>query len=395
MVSDEELWDDYEDFQNIANTSAVSDEELWEDYGDYYDIEQRIHNMLQSPHEVIAVLIGICAICLNILVFAGLYHVKNRITTHCRLIISLAASDLVVGGSVMAHIINKVVNPVYQPGFAFERERLVSKCVFLVIKALNTTGLNVNLLNLMVMALDHYMAIMKPMQYPVLMTKKRVVYCIIILWTISLILGFSDFLSAISEYSSYKQFGYNYCEVVWITKYQEEFTVLAVAPVCFVAMFYAYLRIYIKVRRHQRPGEGAIPSRRTPKALITTLLNLGSFMITWLPLCLFQIILLIQVHYYPEEVQKNIDILSEVDKYLFDLLMVNSIADSIIYTVRVHEVKVGLRRLFRCPVQPPLRRVTISQHSGSTGFSFSNYKLRNMPSPNGSSTPIREFRLLA
>ena len=63
---------------------------------------------------------------------------------------------------------------------------------------------------------------------------------------------------------------------------------------------------------------------------------------------LLQVIMLIQVHYKPEQIQNNIQILADVDKYLYDLLIINSIADSIIYTVRIHEVKVGLYRLFKC-----------------------------------------------
>ena len=273
-----------------TNSTNTSSQVELQDY-DYYNIEYRVRTMLTNPHEIIAIFIGIIAISLNLLVFAGMYHVKNRITTHYRLIISLAASDLIVGGSVTAHIINKVFNPVYKPGGGMETQRLVSKCTFLVIKALNTTGLNVTLLNLMAMALDHYVAIIKPLHYPALMTKKRVLLSIVALWIISLILGFSDFFSAIGIYPVYRTYGYNYCEVVWESTYHEEYTVLAVAPVCFVAMFYAYMKIYIKVRQHQKPGEAGKQNmrQRTPKALITTLLNLGTFIVTWLPMCFFQV----------------------------------------------------------------------------------------------------------
>jgi hypothetical protein len=68
---------------------------------------------------------------------------------------------------------------------------------------------------------------------------------------------------------------------------------------------------------------------------------------TFIPLML-QVIMLIQVHYSPQQIQDNLEVLADVDKYLYDLLLINSIADSIIYTVRIHDVKVGLYKLFRC-----------------------------------------------
>ena len=98
--------------------------------------------MLREPHAIIVIINGIIAICLNLFVLAALYQVKNRMTPHHRFIISLAISDICVGGSVMFHVINHVFNPTYKPGTGLHTVRLISMCTFLVIKALNTTGLN-------------------------------------------------------------------------------------------------------------------------------------------------------------------------------------------------------------------------------------------------------------
>ena len=126
---------------------------------------------------------------------------------------------------------------------------------------------------------------------------------------------------------------------------------LALSPWCFTVIVYIYIRIYVKVLRHRRPGsyveeQNQVSINKASKALITTLLNLGTFIITWLPLCLFQVTMIIQVQHAPKAVFENMLLLAEVDKYLFALLMLNAIADPIIYAVRIHEVKVGLSRLF-------------------------------------------------
>ena len=216
---------------------------------------------------------------------------------------------------------------------------------------------------------------MQPLKHTAFINKSRLIILILITWAVALILGFSDFFSAFHIYkSNYDSFGYNYCEVVWFTYYREEYAVLAVAPICFTVMFYIYVKIYMKIRYHQRPGVNPFDKRggiqKTTKALVTTLLNLGTFIVTWLPACFFQIGLLIKVHYNPMEVQANIGFYKEIGKYLFDLLMLNSIADSIIYTVRIKDVKIGLWRMFSCccckPPNPLSRGSSTRQSSLSS-----------------------------
>ena len=348
-----------------------------QDIDDNYDVSYRVRAMFSNPHDMAVIIIGVIAIMLNMLVLCALHTSKTHLTTHYRLIISLAVSDVVVGGSVMLHVINKTFNPVYKPGGdGYQTERLISKCTYLAIKALNSTGLIITLLNLMAMATDHYLAIMKPLRHPILLRKARVVALIAVLWGISIILGFSDFLSAFHIYrSNYEDYGYNYCELVWLTKYREEYMVLSVAPICFAVMLYIYLKIYVKICRHRRPGTNPLEKRggirKTKKALITTLLNLGTFVVTWLPACLFQIALLIKVRYQPHDVRANIALYAEIDKYLFDLLMLNAIADSVIYTVRIREVKTGFHRMFSCCT--PRRNFFLSTRE--TSFSNTSIKI--------------------
>ena len=69
--------------------------------------------MLTQPSDVMALLLGLLAITLNLLVLMALSQVRNRITSHIRFIVSLAMSDVVVAGSVFMHIVNKAMNPTY------------------------------------------------------------------------------------------------------------------------------------------------------------------------------------------------------------------------------------------------------------------------------------------
>ena len=51
--------------------------------------------------------------------------------------------------SVTMYIMNKVLNQSYPPGVGPWSGRVTSRCMFIFIKSLNSTGLNISLLNLM------------------------------------------------------------------------------------------------------------------------------------------------------------------------------------------------------------------------------------------------------
>ena len=320
---------------NATNSTVISKEDS--DDLDYYDINVRLKQLLEL-HEIVRIILCCISLLLNIIILVALFQVRSRITTHYRLIISLAISDILVGGSVFFHYVRKIFSPVYSLGDGPEQERLTSMCAFLFIKALNTTGLNINLMNLMLLAIDHYMAIMRPLQYPIIMRRSKVLYAIVSIWVTSLILGLSDFFSAIGN-DKWEMF--NYCEKVRATTYQEEFTVFAIAPVCLGVIVYIYMRIYVKVHRHRIPGNSGLSEReatRHTKALITTLLNIGAFLVSWLPLCVFQITLIVMARTSPRIVMGAHAALMQATYHLYNLLIMHTIADPIIYTVRMKEV---------------------------------------------------------
>jgi hypothetical protein len=239
----------------------------------------------------------------------------------------------------MMYVVNKVVNQSYQPGVGPWGSRLTSRCMFIIIKCLNSTGLNIALLNLMGMAIDHFIAILKPLHYPTIMNKRRVSSMICLLWAISLIAGFSDFLSGFRLYQYNKDY-YNYCELIWLTPYNDEYMTFALALVCLVVMLVIYIRIYIKIKHRQRPDQvvQAHNMKRNKKPLVTTLFIVGTFMFCWLPMCFFQVSLIVLVKVNPEALQSMTGILRYADQYLYDLLMFNCIANPIIYAVRTYEV---------------------------------------------------------
>lgn len=305
------------------------------------------------PPKLIALILGFFAISLNVMSLLALSQIKNRITTHHRLIISLALSDIVIGVSIVSHFISTSIYNNYVPGYGPRTERLMSWCSSMMSKALNSTGLNISLMNLMAMAFDHYMAIIRPLHYPSQMTKRTAYILITVMWVTAIILGFSDFFTGVNIYKQ-NHTNYNYCEATYKSKYQDEYTVFSMAILATIVLLLIYSRIYIKIKLHQRPGETNPAKTKTSvrndmkrnvRASVTTLLILGTFMICWLPTCIYQIALVIQIKLDKTKLYAWSSTLILIDKYFLDLLLVNSIADPVIYAIRMYDVQMGYRRL--------------------------------------------------
>ena len=213
----------------------------------YFDIAFRAETILAKPTKITALVIGVLAISMNglslVVVSRALRRAKRQ-AAHFGFIISLAASDMLFALSVISVIVNTVVNPLYEPGRGPEQERLYSRCAFIVLKAINTVALNAELLSLMGMAIDHYIAILKPLHYASLMHRKCYIIIILVFWTIAFICGMSDFLYVFHDWQDWKKFRYKYnlCEFVYVSRYQEEYTTFVTAGLCLFTMIFSYTR---------------------------------------------------------------------------------------------------------------------------------------------------------
>ena len=367
-----------DDTESLNMTGLTPEEEL------YYNISYRFKIIMSQPHQLIALILGFVAISSNLLSILALR--QCRWSCYFKLLMSLSCSDVLIGCSLVLHKLSKVFNPAYRVGVGPPAARLRSRCVFMVIKALNNTALNSSLLNLMAMALDHYLAILRPLHYHALLTNNRTHVLIMLLWLTALILGFSDFFSAIGMA---KQFvagsELNYCEVVWGTSYQEEFCTFGLTVICLCVLCCIYLRIYLVVRRQQQRD-----LQHNKKALCTTFLVLGSFILCWLPICLFQLSMFIQVRLHPDSLRQMSDSLYHADQYLTSLLFFNAIADPLIYVCRLQEVRHGYTHVFSCCCKSfyknQARRrqsesltvdVTLSHHRKSSSTSHKTDKCSN------------------
>ena len=248
---------------------------------------------------------------------------------------------------MMLYIMNKIWLRYYRPGHGPWDARLNYRCAFIIIKCLNSVGLNSSLLNLMCMAIENLMAITQSLHYPAIMKTKKIVFLISGLWVLAIVMGFSDFFSGIHIYHKYKSV-YNYCEFIWLTQYHDEYLIFGLTFLCLVVMMVIYIKIYVKI--HQRHEEHTSLTNQSPRQnrrpLITTLLILGSFVICWLPMCFFQVSLIIVGKVSPGTLKTFTPSLQNADQYLYDLLLLNCIIDPIVYAVRMPDIRLGYRRMF-------------------------------------------------
>lgn len=272
---------------------------------------------------------------------------------------------------MLLYLINKVINQSFQPGYGPWEDRLTFRCMFVFIKSLNSIGLSITLLNLIGMATDHFIAITKPLHYPVIMTRKRVCIGIASMWFIAIVAGLSDYFTGIRYLGSLTLY-YNYCEIVWLTPFQEEYILFGFAFVCLSSMTVMYAIIYHRVRNRNRPTSGPSATdsnnsgdnrRRDRKALVTTSLIVGTFIFCWLPTCVYQLTLITIVHINQDLLNAYASTLRYADQFLYDLLLVNCIADPIIYAVRINEIRLGYRRL--C-----CRKEQVMIQNDSSSYSF-------------------------
>ncbi len=232
----------------VVSMVTMETSDSLETYGsDYYDIEDRVKLILANPEYIVALIIGSIALIANsmtLLVVTKTVRRTQRQAAHYALIISLTSSDMLFSFTLMLFLINRVLNPLYDVGIGPYWPRVYSRCCSVIFKSLNTTALNAELLSLIGMAIDHFLAITRPLHHTTILNKRRCVLLIISFWILAFICGFSDFiyvLHQLPEWNKLKEH-LNICEFVYMTPYQEEYTTFVTVGLCLVIMTFSYLR---------------------------------------------------------------------------------------------------------------------------------------------------------
>lgn len=309
--------------------------------------------LLAQPVYIVMFTLCLLSLITNIVSIIAIFHIPEKLTTHLKLIVSLGSADILIIVSVLLHILNKIFNSSISY-FNMNRpsDRLGSACIAAIINSINIFAFLVSLLNLQAMAVDHYIGILHPWYYRQhLMSRKKVYVIIIFLWIVSAFGGFSNFFLGYPGYKT-KENLFNFCEYIMYDNFHAEYLVFGVTLLCLCVIVYIYTRIYIEVKRIQtRTPSFPDETVQNRKAMVTTLLIIGTFSICWLPNCIYQIYMILKIHYDNRDFHDLFSTYLLISKYLYILILMNCLFDPIIYAIRLNIVRKGYKNCLQKLVQ--------------------------------------------
>ena len=192
-----------------------------------YRNETDVYATLHDIYHVITIIICSFGFIVNTLNIIAILNAPGKLTPHSKLVISLAVSDIcVVLPSLVAEIIiaTLLVGDVNQ------------SCYYkLVVHRYFQPGvLLVSLLNLLMLGIDHYIAIVKPLHYDRILSTKRISTCVAFIWIFSFVASVIETFPKIISY--FKSNEDQFC-LYMIVEYMPRFPYLLVIPVFIVCHY--------------------------------------------------------------------------------------------------------------------------------------------------------------
>ncbi|XP_071951778.1 octopamine receptor beta-1R-like [Antedon mediterranea] len=208
----------------------------------------------------------------------------------------------------------------------------------------------ISLFSLLAISVDRYIAISKPLHYPLVATRQRAICVVISTWFVTFVIAVA------SLFYKEGQFAYNpnfcNCIIQWGDPDFKSWNLTVMFAFILIpstGMLLLYTRLFFVSRAHVRrisdtlkshPGTGI--SRNDLKALKTMFIITGAFNIAWLPFLI--------AHSYMTITGKHIN--NTLEFFIIYLLILNSWWNVVIYTVtnRTYRQAVGgiFKSLFPC-----------------------------------------------
>ena len=317
-----------------VNDSITTD--LYKLYGQE-TVEERAESVFSEPVNVVIVILSILGLLANLLAIVATLHIPHQ-TTHSKLIISLSIADICTSLSVFFHVIGKVTEPLHRNEFCVEEAN----------QGFLNYALLASLVNLLFMAIDHYIAIMKPLHNHLIMSSLHANIMVISIWIISILGGFLDII--IGSILATDKKG-DFCLQVYTDGFDAQIFVLGLVLVEMIILTYLYFRIFLKIksrRLHRLQGvqgtrQSSTNNMHNKKAIVTTILIVGTFMSCWIPNSIFQITMLIRLHGDPNGFLSLLEHYVLIHNVLWILMLSNSLCDPFIYALRLPAVQQGYR----------------------------------------------------
>ncbi|XP_065121610.1 trace amine-associated receptor 13c-like [Paramisgurnus dabryanus] len=261
-------------------------------------------------------LLSVWTVFLNLLVIISISHFKKLHTPTNMLILSLAVADLLIGLIIMPLEAIRLIETCWYFGDTF------CKLILIIMGLLPFTSLS----NLVLIAVDRYVAVCHPLLYPQKITMTRTIIMICVSWFCSSAYN----ISAVTTSSKSKYTCYGECTFITTFALTIMDVFLSFLLPCTVIIT-LYLRIFY-VAHHQvkvinslmRSGkhltEGSVRRKSESKAALTLGIIMTVYLFCWIP-------------YYTLNLTPNTSMTSVTAYFILWMVYINSGVNPLIYAI--------------------------------------------------------------
>ena len=257
-------------------------------------------------------------------------------------LVNLAVADALQGAVTIPFVIYNLMN--HTRGL-----RLTSK----VLHALTCISLLSVFFGTIVISLDRYIAITRPIEYRVTLSWQRCLKISILIWVISIVSGL---MTTYQPYETISFMVYNYFMLVS----------------GIIVMVIVFFRIYRFLKKHEqtyreqlRRASITSTSQRyntEKRVTIVLLIVLSIFMVTYIPA-----LAMLNITNFCFECNCNLRFIFYVTRYI--LLVLNSAINPFVYTIRMKEFRNSIKALFVCGSTRKNQHRSYSSKASSTSIS--------------------------
>ncbi|XP_066477622.1 glucose-dependent insulinotropic receptor [Tiliqua scincoides] len=290
--------------------------------------------MVSIVYAVIHAILSILIPSANVLVIIVIYQLRKK--KPCRnyiFILNLAAADLLVGVMCIGEAYDHATKDL------FDTE--LTLCLLRI--CLSITPCIGSILTLLLVSLDRYLAVKLPLYYPTLMSKRPIVFALVILWTVSFLVGHLPLIAKPLQQPKFL----NYCGILNATKsdylYIICFGIFIPALLTLVCLHVSVGRIaYLHHKQIQHAclcTDTTVAHLRHFKALRTVLVVIICFILFWGP---YYVAALVRA------ICSSCNLSVGVKDFLFLLGEINSLINPFIYSLYSKDIKTQFISLMKC-----------------------------------------------
>ncbi|XP_060570976.1 neuropeptides B/W receptor type 2-like [Ruditapes philippinarum] len=305
-----------------TNSSGYTTEDWYDLYYDEYNELDSMYTV--TPVDVIFIVLCILGIIANIVSIGMVIRSHQKLSTHLKLIISLCCSDSLI---LIPTFLSKV----------FFMTHVINVCINVTVRLVTDLALLATLLNLLAIAVDHYLVMLRPFMHKKQMTRACAngVFAVLAIWFGSVLAIAVEIIMGLVHQREMEPL----CEAIAYDKTNSELVIVAIIFIVLFVIFVIYARIFIWVVRNRSIHSRTMHQQKYTsniKALVTTFLFVLTFVFFWTPIGIFN------VYIYNKDIMyilNNLEDIEQIGDILYVILLLNAIADPIIYTFSQPQIR--------------------------------------------------------